>query len=71
MKSNRNQIAFTIFRLIGNQTDARLVPNQSENGKYNLISGWFNKIPKSFLCVYIPRIEDMVGVPVQAQGIIA
>ena len=28
------------------------VPNQSENGKYNLISVWFNKISKTFLCVY-------------------
>ena len=25
------------------QTDVRLVPNQSENGKYNLISFWLNK----------------------------
>ena len=24
-------------------------PNQSKNGKYNLISGWFNKISKRFL----------------------
>ena len=31
--------------------DARLDPNQSENGKYNLISGWFDKISKTFLCV--------------------
>ena len=42
---------FTIFWLIWNQTDVRLVPNQPENGKYNLISGWFNKISKWFLCV--------------------
>ena len=28
------------------------VLNQSENGKYNLISVWFNKISKIFLCVY-------------------
>ena len=34
------------------QTDVSVgVPNQSENGKYNLISGWFNKISKRFLCV--------------------
>ena len=38
VKSNRNRIVFTIFRLIWNQTDVRLFPNQSENGKYNLIS---------------------------------
>ena len=28
------------------------VPNQSVHGKYNLISGWFDKISKRFLCVY-------------------
>ena len=39
IKSNRNQILYTIFQLIWNQTDVRLVPNQSENGKYNLIRG--------------------------------
>ena len=44
IKSHWNQIVFTIFRLIWNQTDVRLVPNQSENGKYNLILVWFNKI---------------------------
>ena len=26
--------------------------NQSENGKYNVISVWFDKIRKRFLCVY-------------------
>ena len=31
------------------QTDIRLIPNQSENGKYNIILVWLNKIPKSFL----------------------
>ena len=39
IKSTRNQIVFTIFRLIWIQTDVRLDPNQSEIGKYNLISG--------------------------------
>ena len=53
IKSTWNQIVFTIFRLIRNQTEVRLVPNQSENGKYNLISGWFNKISKKFLCVHV------------------
>ena len=43
--SNRNQIVFTNFWLIWNQTDGfRLVPNRSINGNHNLISGWFNKI---------------------------
>ena len=37
IKSNRNQIVFSIFRLIWNQTAICLVLNQSENGKYNLI----------------------------------
>ena len=39
IKSTRDQIVFTIFRLIWIQTDVRLDPNQSENGKYNLILG--------------------------------
>ena len=41
IKSSWNQIVFIIFRLILIQADVRLVLNQSENGKYNLISGWF------------------------------
>ena len=41
-----------------NQTDFRLVPNHSENGKYNLISGWFYKIEKIFLCVRNERFMD-------------
>ena len=50
IKSNRNQIVFTIFQLIRNKMDTvRLVPSQSENGKYNLISVWLNKISKRFL----------------------
>ena len=52
IKSNRNQIVFTLYLLIWNQTDVRLDPNQSENGKYNLISLWFNKISKRFVCVH-------------------
>ena len=46
IKSNRNQIVFTIFRLIWHQKDVRLVPNQSENGEYNRISVSFNMISK-------------------------
>ena len=30
--------------MIWNRTDLSLVPNQSEDSKYNLISVWFNKI---------------------------
>ena len=52
IKPNRNHIVITIFRLIWNQTDVRLVPNQSQDGKYNLISVRFDKIWKRFLCVY-------------------
>ena len=37
-KSNRNQIVFSIFRFIWNQTGIRLFPNQSEKDKYKLIS---------------------------------
>jgi len=48
IKSNWNQIVFTICRLIWNQTDVRLVSNQSENGKYNPISVWFNTRFKSW-----------------------
>ena len=55
IKSNRNQIVFTIFRLIWNQSDDRLVPSQSVHGKYNLISVWFNQITKIFLCVCMKR----------------
>ena len=52
IKYTGNQIVFTIFRLIWIQTDFHLDPNQSENGKYNLISGRFNKISKkNSLCV--------------------
>ena len=40
-----------IFQLICNQMDVRLVPNQSENSKYDLIWVCFNKILKIFLCV--------------------
>ena len=47
IKSTRNQIVFTIFRLMWIQTDTV----QSVHGKYNLISGCFNKIPEKILCV--------------------
>ena len=47
IRSNRNQ-----NWLIWNQTNVYLDQNQSENGKYNLISGWFNKISKMFLCLH-------------------
>ena len=51
IKSTRNQIVYTIFQLLWNRTDFRLIPNQLENGIYNLISVWFDNISKKFLCV--------------------
>ena len=59
IKSNQKQIVFIIFRLIWHQTDSvRLVLNQSWNGKYNLISVWFNKISKKlYLFVVISGKE--------------
>ena len=58
IKSTRKQIVFTIFRLIWIQTDVRLDPNQSENGKYNLISGWYNKIREAKLKKNNQRLLD-------------
>ena len=55
IKSNWNQIVFTIFRLIYDQTDFRLVLNHLENGKYNLISVVFNK---TSLCTRTKRIRE-------------
>ena len=53
VKSIRNQIVFTIFRLIWYQTDVRLILIQSQNGKYNLISVlWDQILWKNVLCVY-------------------
>ena len=51
IESNWNPIVFTIFRLFWNQTAMHLVPKQSENGKFNLISVWFKSISKRFLYV--------------------
>ena len=59
-KSTWNQIVFTIFRLIWNQTDVRLVPNQPQIGEYNLISVWFNKIWKDF-SVYTYTLRNNGG----------
>ena len=39
IESTRYQIVFTIFQLIWILTNVRLDPNQSENGKYKIISG--------------------------------
>ena len=61
IKSIRSQIVFTIFRLIRNQLDVRLVPNQSLSVKYNLISFWFNNISKIFLCVHLNKTGKSVS----------
>ena len=63
LTSYRNQILFTIFLLILKQTDVRLVPNQSENGKDDLIYGWFNKISKKILCVYLLIVSGVLSLP--------
>ena len=73
IKSTRNQIVFNIFLLIWIQTEVRLDPNQSENGKYNLISRRFNKIQKITLCVcykcsivhWVTQYMRMVEKPLQ------
>ena len=59
IKSNRNQIVFTIFRLIWNQTDVRLVPNQP--GMVNTIRFRFDLIRfgKISLRVWLHLIVDM------------
>ena len=56
IKSNWNQVLFTVSWLIWNQTDVRFVLNKSVHGKCNLISVWFIKISKRFLCVYVVTV---------------
>ena len=61
IKSDRNQIVFNSFRLIWNQTDVRLVPNQSGTCNYNPNVDWFNQTQKSISqCVktYNCYLED-------------
>ena len=61
VKPHRNHIVITILRLISflvdpfsaNRHCPFAVPNQSENGKYYLISVLFNQIWKIFLCVQL------------------
>ena len=61
IKSIWNQIVSTIFQLVWTQTDSvRLVPNQSGNVKYNLISIWFDKILKRFFCVNGARVSAAI-----------
>ena len=46
---NRNHIVFSIFRLILNQTEFRLVANQSKNGKINLISVYLTETRRGLI----------------------
>ena len=52
---NNNDHMFTFGTANGQCLFA--VPNQAENGKYNLISVWFNKISKKILCVQLHSVR--------------
>jgi len=43
------------FHVSKNQSEFRLMLNLSEKSNYNPNLIWINKIPKGFLCVYLPR----------------
>ena len=47
----RAEVGFTIFLLIWNQMKFYSVPNQSENGKYNLIPVYWTRMRSRFVCV--------------------
>ena len=49
---NRNQIVFTTFRLIWNQTELSFAPNKSEEGRYNHISVDLTRTEVD-ICVYM------------------
>ena len=55
---NRNQIVFTVKRSIWKQTEIRLVPNQSVNGKHNLISVDLTRIRSRYLLCIASPITD-------------
>ena len=70
VKSTRNRIAFTMHRVIWNQTDDdRLVPNHSVISKYNLISVWFDKISKTLLCVWLQTKKNLTRDRLASLGI--
>ena len=56
IKTNQNQIVFTIFPVWFGTANGQCpfaVPNPSEKGKYNRISVWLNKISnKKSVCTY-------------------
>ena len=57
IKSNRNQIVFTIFRLIWNSKRTLSVCCSNSIGAWLIqsIAVWFNKIPKRLLYVYLSK----------------
>ena len=59
---NQYQIIFAIFRLISNQMEFRLVQNQSENAKYNLISVSFTRIRGRLFCA--PVIMHVIWIKI-------
>ena len=70
-KSNRNQIVFTMHRLIWNQTEVRLAPNQSGNGKYNLISFDLMRFLKDF-CLHneaCPCLKEREHLPCSLRNV--
>ena len=46
-------IVITLFRLIWNQMEFRLVQNKSVNGKYNLITVDLTRFRKKSVCLYV------------------
>ena len=49
-----------IIQILSNQNEIN-----RENGKYNLISVWFNKISKIFLCAASPQRKSQICPPVR------
>ena len=56
----RFHLPFSNWFGTGNGQSPFAVINKLENGKYNLISIWFNKIPKRFVCVYVGFIRQNI-----------
>ena len=53
VKSNQNCSVITLFQLIWQQMEFRLMPNQLEKFNYILKLFGFKKIQKSYLCVLL------------------
>ena len=60
IESNSNQIDSDWFGT-ANAHCPFVVPNQSENGQYNLILVWFNEISKRFLCTQLAPKKVVIG----------